>query len=222
MASFNKVEFIGGISWKHIFTYFSGRTSLLRQYQIQLLAKYGREFTGRVVELGCEKGYRHERFFPRADFVCTNIARDYDEYLDITDMKDVADNSQDGYVCVAVLEHVADFQSAINEIHRTLKIGGQLLVVVPFVFSYHDEVDYWRFSQDAYLQLFKDYEIVSFIHMGSKFSAIADELQRPRGRLTPRYLVYKFIGFWIALFGKFLDSIDGFPAGYGMYAIKRR
>ena len=221
MASFDNVEFIGGISWKHIFTYFRGRTSLLRQYQTRVLEKYGQEFTGRVVELGCEKSYQHEQFFPHADFICTNIARDYDEYLNITNMKDVPDNSQDGYVCVAVLEHVADFPNAIKEIHRTLKVGGKLLIVVPFIFSYHDEVDYWRFSQDAYVELFKDYQIVSFIHLGGKFSAIADELQKPRGRLSPRYLIYKFLGFWIALFGKFLDEPDGFPSGYGVYAIKR-
>jgi SAM-dependent methyltransferase len=201
---------------------FKDQESLFRKYQQKLLRQYGSEFTGNVIEIGCERKYNHARFFPNVErFRCTNVAREYDEYLDVTRMQDVPDNSQDGYVLISVLEHVFELPTALNEIHRTLKPGGRLLVAIPYAFGHHDERDYWRLSRDAFEELFTDYEFVSFVHLGSKFSAMADELQKPRGNLKKRFLAYKVIGFGIALLGKFLETRDGFPSGYGMYALKR-
>lgn len=220
MAAFNHVEFIGGISWRHIASYFKGNTSLFRQYQKQLLIQYSQHFTGTVIELGCEKSYHHRDLFPNVDYHCTNIDRDYDEYLDVTHMEHIQDASVDGYICVSVLEHVENFETALSEIYRTLKPGGVLLLAVPFAFCYHDQVDYWRFSQDMFVSRFQGYTIVDFIHLGSKFSAIVDELQKPRRSLQARYLIYKCLGFGIAIAGKFLDAPDGFPSGYAIYATK--
>jgi SAM-dependent methyltransferase len=222
MAAFGKVEFIGGIPWKHILTYFTGRTSLFRQYQNRLVELCSPEFTGTVVEIGCDKSFNYKRFFSHTNYICTNIARDFDRYLDVTNMEGVPDNSQDAFLCVSVLEHVADMQAAVREIHRTLRIGGKLLLVVPFAFRYHGDSDFWRFSKDAYVKLFDDFEIVTFYHLGGKFAVMVDERQKPRGKLRPRFVVYKLIGFGLALIGKFIDTSDNFPLGFGIYAVKQR
>jgi SAM-dependent methyltransferase len=221
LKTFRQIDFISSVSWTHLLTYFTARTSLFRQYQDAIVQKYGAEFTGRVIELGCERHYNYARYLPNAEHVCTNIGRDFDHYLDITDMSDLADDSQDGFLCVSVLEHVLDFSKALDEIYRTLRPGGQLLVIVPFAFRYHDEVDYWRFSKDMFCKYFEKYDIQVFIHLGGKFSATADEFQKPRRNLGARYLLYKFVGFWIALLGKFLEVKDDYPCGYGIYAKKR-
>jgi ubiquinone/menaquinone biosynthesis C-methylase UbiE len=148
------------------------------------------------------------------------VARDHDEFLDATSMK-LPDGSVDAFVCVSVLEHVFDIQAAIREITRTLKPGGKLLLVVPFGFPHHDEVDYWRLSADAYPRLLDRFQIDAFVHLGGMFSTIADNLKRPKGKLTTRYFFHKLLGLGtVALFNRF-ERLDGMPLGYGIYATRR-
>lgn len=195
--------------------------SIFRHYQDMFLRRYGKNLTGRVVELGGELKYNHEALFPNAtSFTCTNITRDYDEYLNVTDMH-FASNSQDAYVCVSVLEHVYNIQKAFEEIERTLKAGGCLLLVIPFAYPIHDEVDFWRVSKSYYHEVFRNYDIKAFVHLGGLISTIVSALQRPRGVYTRRFLVYKFLGLAITMIFKRLDTLDGFPIGYGIYAVKK-
>jgi len=214
--------FIHDIPWWYIRTYFKGRTPLFRHYQNLFLERFGREFSGHVIELGCEKHYQHRRFFPNVgEYLCTNIAREHDIYLDITNMAGLADQSQDGFICISVLEHVSDFQKALDEINRTLKIGGRLILTVPFLYWRHDDIDYWRFSENFYTDYFPNYEIKAFVHMGGRLSVLTDMLQKPYALIGKRLFVYKILGLLFALLGKYFDIIDEFPLGYGIYAIKR-
>jgi len=201
--------------------YFGPGQSLFRRYQNTFLERYGPELDGHVVELGGEKHYNHRRFFPNAtEYTCTNIARDYDEYADITALP-YPNDSQDAFVCVSVLEHVYDVHKAVKEVHRALKIGGRLLATIPFAYPFHDEQDYWRFSVSAYQTLFSGFDILAFVHLGGRISTIVDILRRPRGRLSKRYIAYKMLGFTIGLLCRRLDTLDGFPLGYGIYAAKQ-
>jgi SAM-dependent methyltransferase len=194
--------------------------SIFRHYQNLFLQRYGADLVGEVIELGGEKAYHHERFLPRASkYRCTNVAREHDEYLDATRM-DLPDASVDVFVCISVLEHVFDIHTAVREITRTLKRGGRLLLVVPFGFPYHDEVDYWRLSADAYPKLLDGFRIDAFVHLGGMFSTIADNLKRPKGKLTKRYFFHKLLGFGtVALFQRF-ERLDGMPLGYGISATR--
>jgi hypothetical protein len=58
-------------------------------------------------------------------------------------------------------------------------------------------------------------------HMGGRLSTIVNTLQRPCGRLTLRYFIYKIIGFLIAIIAIRLDTKDSFPIGYGIFAEKK-
>lgn len=203
------------------FRMFFSNKSYFRYYQDIFLQQYGSEFNGKVIELGAEKHYQHGRFFNSASaFVYSNVGRDYDFFLDVTKMT-LEDNSQDGYLCISVLEHVRDIQAAFSEITRTLKPGGKLLLSIPFAYPYHDEVDYWRLSIDSFNYFLRDYEIKSFVHFGGLFSSIVDNLRRPRTNWKKRYFIHKIIGLMVLAMGKFLESKDGFPLGYGIYAIKK-
>lgn len=78
------------------------------------------------------------------------------------------DNTQDAYICIAVLEHVENPLRAMSEMHRTLKPGGYCFLYVPFLYYYHAEAgyyhDYWRFTKDTAANLvsqFQQSEIVS-------------------------------------------------------------
>ncbi|MCB0370723.1 MAG: class I SAM-dependent methyltransferase, partial [Bdellovibrionales bacterium] len=63
------------------------------------------------------------------------------------------DSSRDAIICLAVLEHVENPILAMQEMHRTLKEGGRLLIYVPFLYYYHAHEgyygDYWRFTHDT-------------------------------------------------------------------------
>jgi SAM-dependent methyltransferase len=197
-------------------------TSLFRKYQNLFLERYGPELRGQVIELGGERKYNHARFLTKASsYVCTNVARDYEQYLDITQMP-FADQSQDAYICVSVLEHVPDIQKALSEIKRTLKIGGALLLTVPFAYPVHDEVDFWRMSRSAYEKTFADFDTRAFVHLGGLVSTVLDVLQRPRGQRHGRYRVYKWLGLFLAATLGRYETLDGFPLGFGIYAIKRQ
>jgi hypothetical protein len=203
--------------------FFSKDISIFRHYQNLFLEKFGPQFAGELIEIGGKRSYVHQRFFPNISaFRCTNISESSDDILDVTKIN-LRDNSVDGFLCISVLEHVFDFKKAIHEMERTLKIDGKLLLVVPFAYPYHDEVDYWRFSQDAYIELLKEgFEIKSFTHLGGLFSTIVDNLNRPRGKLTARYIVHKLLALLILIFLGRFDRLDGFPLGYGIYAVKRK
>jgi SAM-dependent methyltransferase len=108
---------------------------------------------GRILDVGCgSKPYRslfvsakeyigleidtpHNREAKRADFF-------YDG--EIFPFESVA---FDGVICNQVLEHVFNPDVFLQEIHRVLKPGGNLLLTVPFVWDEHEQPwDYARYS----------------------------------------------------------------------------
>ncbi len=90
------------------------------------------------------------------DYKILDVAPVYNADIvgDIHDLP-LSDNSVDGLVCFAVLEHVHNPIRAMEEMRRVLKPGGKLFLYVPFLFYYHshgdghDYGDYWRFTDDT-------------------------------------------------------------------------
>lgn len=73
-----------------------------------------------------------------------------------------ADRSFDHIVCSEVLEHIPDYQSALDEIYRILKPGGTLIISVP---RYWPEKICWAFSDEyhevegGHVRIFKANEL---------------------------------------------------------------
>lgn len=63
-----------------------------------------------------------------------------DLVLDITDMSAIDSGSIDFFICSHVLEHVADDQKALSELHRILAPGGFGILMVPIILTI-DEID---------------------------------------------------------------------------------
>lgn len=89
---------------------------------------------------------------------------DVDDVVDITDMKQYADESFDLFICSHVLEHVDDDRKALRELHRILTIGGRGIVMTPVAPpGSHDEdvtvtdtAERWRrFAQDDHVRLYE-------------------------------------------------------------------
>jgi len=133
---------------------------------------------GTVIELGGYKKLKYSTFATHAEkYVVTNISGDYDEFVDILNMK-YADNSIDSFVCVTVLEHISDPRKAIHEIYRCLKPSGRVLLVVPFMYYQHGlPNDFYRFSSSALSEMLEGFNILRFQHIGGRLSTISLLLQ---------------------------------------------
>jgi len=56
---------------------------------------------------------------------------------DICDLNMFKDESIDGIICTAILEHVYNLFKAVQEIYRILKKGGKVFVYLPWIWRYH-------------------------------------------------------------------------------------
>lgn len=67
-------------------------------------------------------------------------------------------NSFDTIICCEGLEHDRTFMSTVTAMREALRVGGHLIITTPTVgFPYHPYPrDYWRFTKDAYEDVFFD------------------------------------------------------------------
>ena len=81
------------------------------------------------------------------EIVATDVIPDYHpDLLDDITRTEIPADSFDGVYCVAVLEHVTEYWSAIRNIHMILRPGGEAFIYVPFCYRFHDAMDYHRFT----------------------------------------------------------------------------
>ncbi len=71
----------------------------------------------------------------------------------------LSDNSVDGVVSIAVLEHVSNPQEIVQEIRRVLKPGGKVYCFIPFMQGVHASPDdFQRYTPHGLDELFRDFE----------------------------------------------------------------
>jgi len=152
-----------------------------RYYLDQLLSKT--EFRGRVLDVGGKKVNKRGSFTPpldkvqcwhylnvdsttMPDFLCTatriNVSQEYDFVL-----------------MSEVLEYISDYKLALSEAFRVIKINGQLIISIPFLFPIHRDIgDRIRFTEFEISELLKNigFKSINVLPMGSVFSVIYDIL----------------------------------------------
>jgi ubiquinone/menaquinone biosynthesis C-methylase UbiE len=124
-----------------------------------------------VLEIGSgpsRGGYSAEAFFNHCEFTATDVNPQFDRtVVDVTNIPFQA-GSFDVVLATNVLEHVWDYSRALEEIHRVLKPGGTVFVMVPFLFPLHDEPhDYWRFTRHALTRLLGGFDDVTITYAGT-------------------------------------------------------
>ena len=114
----------------------------------------------RPEERSLQIGVRGAKFGPNwvsVDFYDASPEIDY--HCDVADLP-FEDGIFDRVVCNAILEHVINPVDSIEELHRVLKIGGQIWVEVPFHQPFHPSPhDFWRVSVEglrAWMQGFRE------------------------------------------------------------------
>lgn len=147
---------------KNIFRILANLIFGIRRYNDRVIKNFAKGIKGKkVLELGSGKKlhgddfYSARRYFDASnDFVQTDIVEEYGHpIVDVTTM--TYQDEFDVILCMNVLEHVYDYPTAIDNLHRALKKGGQLAVFVPMYYPLHDEPhDYWRFTEHALQRMF--------------------------------------------------------------------
>lgn len=114
---------------------------------------------GSVMDVGCQipRRYLGDGYFTLGMSGDT----DSDVFGDLCSLE-LATGSLDAIVCTEVLEHCANPFLACQEMYRTLRPGGLLLVTSPFLWPDHrtvDYPDYFRFTEQGWrllLRWFRD------------------------------------------------------------------
>jgi len=117
-----------------VFEAFLSRSRGKRCLQVSVKEAYGAKFGENWISVD---KYDHRSFI--------------DRYDDIEDL-DFPDNSFDAAVCWSVLEHVPHPETAVSELTRVLRPGGEVFVQLPYLYPYHGPPsypDYWRVGPDG-------------------------------------------------------------------------
>jgi SAM-dependent methyltransferase len=147
-----------------------------RKFYARELSKVAATADNKVVlELGSglktSKGYTYSAahiFRGCKEFIQSDIDPSFGhKIIDATTMN--YKSKFDIVLAMSVFEHIFDYQTAVSNIHRSLKKDGQLVIGMPFAFPLHDEpADYWRFTEHALRGILKDFSKVEIKHQRTR------------------------------------------------------
>ena len=107
-----------------------------------------------------------------------NAFDDYPDHLvDICDAESFPSAKFDAVICHSVLEHTYEPIRAVKNLHNVLNNGGVFFGFVPFLMKYHAPKslmfqDYYRFSKDACVYMFKDWEELTLYPVRGRVSTL--------------------------------------------------
>jgi hypothetical protein len=68
----------------------------------------------------------------------------------------IKNDSYNNIICLNVLEHIFNYQNVVDESFRTLKSGGEIINVTPFLLNIHEcPNDYWRYTKQSLQKIFE-------------------------------------------------------------------
>lgn len=150
--------------------------SIVRGEEYRNLAKI--HLTGRVLDVGGSKksGYR-SLLQGDATFVGINLdpTCEPDFFVDIEKPFPFETGEFDHSVCLNVLEHIFEINTAFSEQVRCVRQGGTLIFATPFMHHIHASPDdYLRYTDSAYRRLAQKYNctIVSIVPLGDGFFSL--------------------------------------------------
>mgnify|MGYP001605981257 CR=1 FL=1 len=125
--------------------------TLLRKAEHVALTRVS--LSGSVLDLGGDKnsGYAHllgEEL--HITTVNTDERASPDIFHDLEQSLPLADASYDHVLLINVLEHIYNYRQLLSEAARTVRSGGTVTIIVPFLFPLHPSPnDFWRFSAET-------------------------------------------------------------------------
>jgi SAM-dependent methyltransferase len=133
----------------------------------------------------------------------------------------LADQSIDGVLIQAVLEHVLEPQVVVEQIHRVLRLGGVVYAETPFLQQVHEgPYDFTRFTDSGHRYLFRDFERIdsgTVAGPGTQLTWSIDYFFRALFRSRMAGVVARLAVSWLAHLDRYLNarySIDGASCVY--------
>jgi SAM-dependent methyltransferase len=175
------------------------------------------------------KGEGMEPLFstPALELVETDVAFGADVSV-ICDAHDLpfAENSFDGVVIQAVLEHVVDPYRCVAEVHRVLQPAGVVYSETPFMQQVHlGRYDFTRFTHLGHQRLFRNFtEVASGPVCGSGMALawsyqyfLLSFVKSPTARALMK-VIARLTGFWLKYFDYLtIDRAGSYDAASGYY-----
>lgn len=141
------------------------------------------------------------------------------------------DASFDGVIAQAVLEHVADPQRVVSELHRVLKPRGIVFAETPFMQQVHEGAyDFTRYTHLGHRRLFRDFEEIDSgiacgpgMALGWAWQYFLTSFARTKRTRTLANAVARGTGFFWKYFDPWLAKRPGaYDAASGFYFLGRR
>ena len=136
------------------------------------------EINDHVLDIGMAMRDKHKNI--KSSLLETLDVNDFGDYPDIicdicSDINGL-EKKYDKIICLAILEHVYNPFSAIQNLRSMLKDNGAIYGFVPYLYSYHAPIDlkfqdYFRFSKDSLAYLFKDFDYVELFPYRGRLSS---------------------------------------------------
>jgi len=155
-----------------------------------------RKWSGNIIDIGGGSAPYSKYLDAAANVINLNIEKCNETNL-IADAHSIPikKGSIDAVIITNVLEHVRQPEKVLNEIAEVMKAGGEMMLVVPFMFKVHpNPEDHWRFTYQSLELMLKDnFEIIDLRASGGRFSVIWEILMQIRG-----FEIFKFLNRFIA------------------------
>lgn len=135
----------------------------------------------------------------------------------------LASESVDAVVVQAVLEHVLEPWTVVEEIHRVLRRGGVVYSDVPFLYPVHEgPYDFMRFTDSGHRALYRDFSVIdSGIVRGSgtylSWSIITFVNSLTRWR--PSGWVARLLSMWIPRLDRVVDRRRSLDAAASVFLL---
>ncbi len=176
-----------------------------------------------IVDFGGTKELNYYENFAKNNYIIANIEGEVDRKEDLRNLT-FESNSIDTAICISVLQHIYEYDAAIDEIIRVLKPGGECLITNGFMFPVCMEQDYFRFTPKFWEKRLENENVDFKIELiGNKYAATSNLFMRPYGYWFGfRLIVDKLLSFPFTFISKLIDkSNDNAPLGVSVTIRKR-
>jgi SAM-dependent methyltransferase len=210
-----------------------GYVTYRRLWLDTILKAFSHEMRGTVVDVAGKRENKRGAFQPPESqaakwlYLNLDLSTEPNVYGDVQQMP-LKSQSVDCAICTEVLEHLPRPEQCVNEIHRILCDGGQVLASLPFLYPVHaDPFDYQRFTEDGLRNLFKDFKTVDVYRMGGYAGSLGLILElgiRGTDNRVARW-VMKWVSRWLCRqdllnFGHESEAWSKFTTGYFVRAVR--
>jgi SAM-dependent methyltransferase len=126
----------------------------------------------------------------------------------------------------AVLEHVLDPKTVVEQIHRVLKTEGIVYAETPFLQQVHEGAyDYTRFTELGHINLFKNFKVIesgALNGLGTTLVWSLDYLFRGLFRSETIGKIFKVGLFWLRFLDYLIPTKNNLDGACGLFYIGRK